>query len=171
MSNQYNDVTLRLAVDDDFNAIWTFFKPIVRASETYAIDPDIQFAEAKKLWLELPRKTWVAEYNDEIIASYYLKDNFAGPANHICNCGHMVSPAARGKGVARQMCVHSQEQALAFGYQAMQFNLVVASNTVAVDLWQRLGFIILATLPQAYRHAQLGLVDAYVMHKFLSKNA
>jgi ribosomal protein S18 acetylase RimI-like enzyme len=49
----------------------------------------------------------------------------------------------------------------------MQFNFVVSTNTGAVHLWQELGFTILATLPRAFNHAKLGLVDAYVMHRFL----
>jgi ribosomal protein S18 acetylase RimI-like enzyme len=54
------------------------------------------------------------------------------------------------------------------GYLAMQFNLVVSSNEVAVRLWQKLGFRIIGTLPGAFRHSQLGFVDAYVMYKHLA---
>ena len=50
----------------------------------------------------------------------------------------------------------------------MQFNSVVASNTVAVVLWQKLGFAIVGTLPKAYRHARLGLVDCHVMFRSLT---
>jgi hypothetical protein len=34
-------------------------------------------------------------------------------------------------------------------------------------LWKRLGFEIVGTLPKAFNHVRLGLVDAYVMHRFL----
>ena len=53
------------------------------------------------------------------------------------------------------------------GYLAMQFNFVVSTNTPAVKLWQQLGFEIVGTLPKAFQHAELGLVDAYVMYRFL----
>jgi hypothetical protein len=36
-----------------------------------------------------------------------------------------------------------------------------------VHLWKKLGFEIVGTLPKAFRHATLGDVDAYVMHRFL----
>lgn len=81
----------------------------------------------------------------------------------------MVSEQARGKGIARHMCEHSQQQALQLGFTAMQFNSVVATNTVAVALWQKLGFEIVGTLPRAYRHRQLGFVDTHVMYKWLSE--
>jgi|GEM_PF-1141160 len=50
---------------------------------------------------------------------------------------------------------------------AIQFNYVVGSNAPAVDLYKKLGFAIVGTLPKAFRHKQLGLVDAYVMYRFL----
>jgi ribosomal protein S18 acetylase RimI-like enzyme len=49
----------------------------------------------------------------------------------------------------------------------MQFNAVVASNTTAVRLWQRHGFSIVGQVPGAFRHAQLGPTDLYVMHRTL----
>ena len=53
------------------------------------------------------------------------------------------------------------------GYLAMQFNFVVSTNSGAVRLWERLGYAIVGTLPHAFRHPQAGLVDAYVMYKWL----
>jgi len=46
----------------------------------------------------------------------------------------------------------------------------VASNQVAVALWQRLGFSIVGTVPHAYQHASLGYVDTHVMHKSLTEH-
>ena len=45
--------------------------------------------------------------------------------------------------------------------------MVVSTNTRAVALWKRLGFAVVGTLPRAFQHQQLGLVDAYVMYRFL----
>ena len=99
--------------------------------------------------------------------SYFIKPNQPGPGAHVCNCGYVVSPAAQGQGVASLMYEHSQQQAVAMGFRAMQFNLVVASNVRAVRLWQHLGFAIVSTLPGAFRHHPLGYVDAHVMFKTL----
>jgi ribosomal protein S18 acetylase RimI-like enzyme len=52
-------------------------------------------------------------------------------------------------------------------FRAMQFNLVLSSNTRAVTLWQRLGFDIVGTIPAAFDHPRLGLVDAFVMYRKL----
>jgi ribosomal protein S18 acetylase RimI-like enzyme len=65
------------------------------------------------------------------------------------------------------MCGHSLRLAKSLGFRAMQFNIVAATNTVAVALWEKHGFRITGTLPGAFRHATLGYVDAHVMFREL----
>ena len=76
--------------------------------------------------------------------------------------------AAQGKGIASEMCKHSQAEAISMGFRAMQFNLVVSTNQRAVRLWRKLGFSVVGTLPRSFRHLHLGYVDALVMFKELS---
>ena len=102
--------------------------------------------KALKLGIDAPRKTFVLEENGQILGTYYIKTNQFGPGDHVCNCGYMVSSAARGRGLATAMCEHSQEVARALGYKAMQFNFVASSNEGAVRLWQKLGFTIVGRL-------------------------
>ena len=151
----------------DFELFWPTFKAIVQAEETYAFDPQLTQVAACELWLKSPIKTYVFEEDGDILGSYYIKMNAMGPSAHISNCGYMVSEKARGKGVARKMCLHSQVIAKELGFKAMQFNSVVSTNEIAIKLWQRLGFKIIGTIPEAYKHKELGLVDSYVMHKLL----
>jgi ribosomal protein S18 acetylase RimI-like enzyme len=49
----------------------------------------------------------------------------------------------------------------------MQFNAVVESNEVAVELYRRLGFSIIGTVPESFAHPRLGLVGLHVMHRYL----
>lgn len=44
----------------------------------------------------------------------------------------------------------------------------LSTNQAAVHLWQRHGFAIVGTLPEAFRHPREGLVDAFVMFKRLA---
>jgi ribosomal protein S18 acetylase RimI-like enzyme len=161
-------IHIRPMTADDFNRFWPTFHAVAAAQETYAYAPDLTQEQAFALWMDLPLHTLIAEEDGEFLGSYYLKANAAGPGSHVSNCGYMVSNTARGRGVARLMCEHSQQLALDSGFTAMQFNSVVATNEVAVALWQKLGFEVVGRLPRAYRHAKLGLVDCLVMYKWLA---
>ena len=112
-------------------------------------------------------KTFIYVENNEILGTYYLKQNQAGQGSHVCNCGYMVSAEARGKGLGTLMCQHSQKVARELNYKAMQFNLVVVSNVQAVNLWSKLGFETAGKITKGFQHPTLGYVDALVMYKWL----
>ena len=158
---------IRTARPKDAAAIWSIIGPIIRAGETYAIDPQISEPDALAYWLGADKDTFVAEEGDSILGTYFIRPNQAGGGAHVCNCGYMTSAAATGRGIARQMCRHSLDHARARGYRAMQFNFVVSTNERAVRLWESLGFEIVGRLPLAFRHPTRGYVDALVMFQRL----
>jgi L-amino acid N-acyltransferase YncA len=160
-------LNIRESTDADFEQIWPIFQEIVVAGETYTYPLETTKEEAKRLWLELSRRTFVAEDDGEILGTYYIKNNQPGFGSHVCKCGYMVPAKARGRGLATAMCEHSQRVARELGYKAMQFNFVVSSNEGAVRLWQKLGFAVVGRLPQAFNHPTQGFVDALVMYKWL----
>ncbi len=162
-------MNIRAATKQDWDSIWPIFHAIVQAGETYGFAPNTSKAEAEHIWMEVPHQTFVTEEDGQILGTYFLKSNQAGPGNHVCNCGYMVSPFARGKGLATAMCEHSQQMALVLGYQAMQFNFVATSNEGAVRLWEKLGFAVVGRLPKAFKHPNKGYVDALVMYKWLGE--
>jgi len=101
------------------------------------------------------------------VGTYILKPNQPALGSHVANAAFMVLPAARGSGVGRRMGEHCLAEARRLEFRAMQFNFMVSTNEAAVRLWQQLGFQIVGTLPEAFRHSQLGFVDAYVMFRML----
>ncbi|MEP4076203.1 N-acetyltransferase family protein [Haloferula sp.] len=158
---------IRPIEDSDWPATWAIIEPVFRAGRTYVYSPEITEAKARSVWVNSPLATFVAEDKGEIIGTYYLKENQPGHGSHVCNCGYIVSEGARGKGIATAMCEHSQAEAAARGFRAMQYNLVVSTNEGAIRLWKKHGFKIVGTLPGAFRDPELGFVDAFVMFKQL----
>jgi GNAT superfamily N-acetyltransferase len=79
----------------------------------------------------------------------------------------MVADDARGRGIGRALGDYALTWARERGYAAMQFNAVVASNAVAVRLWQALGFRIIGTVPEAFEHPTLGRVGLHIMYRYL----
>jgi ribosomal protein S18 acetylase RimI-like enzyme len=158
---------IRPARPEDAPALWSLMEPIVRAGETYALDPGMSEAEAMAYWLAPDKETLVAEEDGAILGTYVMRANQAGGGRHVCNCAFMTSMEATGRGVARRMCEHALDHARTRGYRAMQFNFVVSTNERAVRLWQSLGFEIVGRLPRAFDHPVHGYVDALVMFRSL----
>ena len=159
-------VEIRPFAAADAAVVWDILRPIFRAGDTYAVDPDISEPDALAYWTA--NHCFVAEAGGEVLGTYYLKTNQPGGGAHVCNCGFATSPSARGRGIARAMLTHSLDRAVALGYRAMQFNFVLASNTRAVDTWQRAGFDVVGRLPKAFLHPEQGYVDALVMFRDLT---
>lgn len=152
----------------DWPAVWQVVEPVFRKGDTYAVSTSITEDEAMAWWSTMPLATFVAvDAEGAILGTYYLKRNQEGGGAHVANCGYIVGERARGQGVASAMCAHSQREAVARGFRAMQFNFVVATNETAIRLWKRHGFEIAGTLPGAFRHPDGRYVDAFVMRKHL----
>lgn len=160
---------IRDAVAEDWPKIWPFLRDIVRAGETYTWPVDVTEDVARAMWMAdaLPYRTVVAVDGDDVMGTAKMGPNHMGPGAHIANASFMVSPAHSGKGVGRALGRYVVDQARADGFRSMQFNAVVSTNTVAVKLWQSLGFEIIATLPEGYQHATKGYVGLHIMFRSL----
>jgi len=160
-------LVIRRAQDADFDGIWEIFHAVVSKGDTYTYVPETTQEEAKALWMAPGIATYVALRDGEVVGTYILKANQPGLGSHVANAGYMVRPERGGRGIGRALCEHSLDEARRAGFLAMQFNAVVSTNENAVALWQKMGFAIVGTVPKAFRHRERGLVDLYVMHRFL----
>jgi L-amino acid N-acyltransferase YncA len=162
-------VTIRDARTEDWSAIWPFFHEIVAARETYAYDPDMDEAEARKLWMiEPPGRTVVATDSDgAVLGTANMYANRPGPGSHVASASFMVDPRRSGRGTGRALGEHVIEWARQEGFRAIQFNAVVETNAPAVALWRSLGFEVLTSVPEAFHHPEHGYVGLLIMHRFL----
>jgi L-amino acid N-acyltransferase YncA len=181
-------LNIRPATNKDHEAIWDIFHAVVAPGDTYSLDPQMSREDALAYWFgaathnvdaassRVRRKrqdaastcrTYVAEQNRQVVGTYILKPNQPSAGAHVANAAFMVAAAARGFGVGRAMAEHCLSEARRFGFRAMQFNFVVSTNESALRLWRSLGFRIVGTLPEAFRHPGRGYVDVFVMFRSL----
>ncbi|MCC9173295.1 GNAT family N-acetyltransferase [Arthrobacter sp. zg-Y179] len=161
-------LTIREARPGDWPAIWSLMEPIVRAGETYCWDTGTTEEQARRLWLEpAPTVVFVALKDGTVAGTGQLHPNKSGNGSHVANASFMTASEFSGQGVARALGEHVLAEAARRGYRSMQFNAVVETNTRAVALWQSLGFSILATVPEAFRHPVEGLTGLHIMHRTL----
>ncbi len=181
-------MSIRPVTAADHPALWEMLEPVFSAGDTYAIDPAIPRDAALAYWCSGNHRAFIAEgplFLEKIssgggaegaggqtapltlLGSYYICPNQQGGGAHVCNCGFVTAPQARGRGIARAMLNHALDTARAMGFRAMQFNFVVETNTRAIAIWQSHGFAVVGRLPGAFRHPTQGYIDALVMYRNL----
>ncbi len=161
-------MTIRLATDEDKDAIWAILEPMIRRGETYPLPREMSKSQALEYWFTPENEIFVWHDGGAILGTYFLRANQRGGGAHVANCGYVTAAGAEGRGIARAMCLHSLQRSRERGFRAMQFNFVVSANSRAVKLWSDLGFKIVGCLPGAFEHPEHGFVDALVMYKQLS---
>lgn len=160
--------------DADWPGVWEIFHDVVQGRDTYAYAPETTEAEARNLWSGEGKygtgaASFVVKDGDKVVGAFSLRANHYGQGKHVANAAYMVHKDYRGQGVAKALCRFSMEEAKRRGFLSMQFNYVVSTNTGAVNLWQSMGFKIIGISPKSFRHATHGLVDIYIMHRFLDE--
>ncbi len=100
----------------------------------------------------------------KVIGGFYLRANFSGRSSHIANAAYMIHHSYRGRGLGSLLIKASLYFAKNLGFQAMQFNMVLSQNILAVKLYERLGFNIVGAIPEAVRNPDGSYQDGYIMH-------
>lgn len=88
---------------------------------------------------------------DSVCGCYILHPNNVGRCSHISNASYAVSAKSRGNHIGERLVNDCLIQAKRHGFGILQFNAVVATNTHARHLYERLGFTPLGTIPRGFR--------------------
>lgn len=159
----------RMLSPDEFSLLRDILKETIRSEAYFTLPADAPDEDIFAYWFGgLANEVWVLEENGVILGSFYQRSNHFGLGRHIANGGYVVAPAGRGKGVGRILGEQSLVRAKERGFRGMQFNFVVSTNEVAVNLWKSLGFEVVGVLPKAYYYQQSRYDDAFVMFKDLT---
>ena len=160
-----SNIHIRKAEQRDEEAVWTIIHRVIASGDTYVFEPGTPRDRMIPYWFAKQTYTYVAEIEDQVVGTYIMKDNQPGLGSHIANASYMVHPDFHGRGLGKALGAHSIGEAKMLGYKALQFNIVVKTNEVAVTLWEKLGFEIIGEIPKAFDHARLGYVPAYIMYR------
>lgn len=160
-------IEIRKAFPEDGDDIWQIIREVISKGDTYTFEPDTSRELMLNYWYHPGTHTYVLTEDGKIAGTFIIRDNQPGLGSHIANASYMVAEKASGRGFGRAMGEFSLEEAKRLGYKAMQFNIVVKSNTRAVQLWQKLGFEIIGEIPHAFNHIRDGLTNAYIMYRKL----
>jgi L-amino acid N-acyltransferase YncA len=161
---------IREFAEADWPQVWPIIRDVVHEQQTFPYDPAMTADEARAMWVESPPGLTVVAVHEEdgrMLGTAKMGPNRPGPGSHVSTASFMVAAGARGRGVGRALCRFALDWAREQGYAGMQFNAVVESNHAAVELYRRLGFDVVGTVPGAFAHPALGRVGLHVMYREL----
>lgn len=172
---------IRRAEEQDFGPILSLARHVAAAGDAFPWEGfGSDTKEGKQREVDLLAEIWLPDAGqqraafvcevedfDGVAGVYVLQPNGVGRCSHIAQGAYMVDPSLRSRGLGKQLCAHSLQEAQKQNFRGMQFDMVVATNTAAIKAWISCGFKIMCTLPRVFHHPEDGLVDVHIMfHDF-----
>ncbi len=142
------EVTIGPLADRDLDQLFVIFSDVVARRDGYPHRPPLTRDVFEQTWVH-PVTMVVGCYGAGVlVGAYYLKPNNVGFATHIANAGYVTAREHRRQGIGRRLVEDSIWRAAALGFDAIQFNLVFASNPARV-LYEELGWQVIGRIPDA----------------------
>ena len=129
-------------------AIWN---QVVEDGVAFPQTQPLTLAEGAAFFAEQTLTAVAVGDDGDVLGMYILHPNNIGRCGHIANASYAVARHARGRGVGEVLVRDSLKQAKAAGFSVMVFNAVVASNHVALHLYEKVGFTRLGIVPGGFR--------------------
>lgn len=144
-----NPVTVRPMQPNDLPAATAIWNQVVEDGIAF---PQVETLDlpAAEAFFGQQDLTAVADLDGKVVGLYILHPNNVGRCGHICNASYAVDRRMRGQGIGKALVSDCLCQGKKLGYRVLQFNAVVATNTTARKLYEKLGFQQLGTIPGGF---------------------
>lgn len=143
-------VNIRKYKSEDLVQLTELWNEIITAGSYFPQETPLSLEEAAEFFSS-QSQTSVAEENKEIVGLYILHPNNIGRCGHIANASYAVKSNQRGKHIGEKLVKASIKAAAELNFSILQFNAVVATNTGAIHLYQKLGFKTLGSIPKGFK--------------------
>ena len=140
---------IREFTKDDIKQMTEIWNSVVEDGEAFPQTELLDNESGMRFFSEQTR-TAVADEDGEILGLYVLHPNNVGRCGHISNASYAVKKDKRGQHIGEFLVKKCLEKAKEIGFKILQFNAVVATNTSALKLYKKLGFIQLGKIPNGF---------------------
>ncbi len=151
-----NEIFVREYTDADIDGMRAAWNEVVRDGIAFPQENELSHDEAAKFFAE---QTYCGaavqkcgDGAEKVLGMYILHPNNIGRCGHICNASYAVSSDSRGKHVGEKLVRDCVKVAGEKGFHVLQFNAVVATNTAARKLYEKVGFTQLGTIHGGFRN-------------------
>lgn len=144
-------IVIREYKNEDLSVMIDIWNEVVQEGNAFPQNENLDYETAKEFFGE---QTYVGVAEDEkdsrIYGLYILHPNNVGRCGHISNASYAVNSKSRGLGIGERLVKDSLVQGKKHGFKILQFNAVVASNTHAKYIYDKLGFQMIGTVKEGF---------------------
>ncbi len=146
------NIIIRAYQEKDLSDMIRIWNEVVDDGVAFPQEEDLDMQTGAAFFAEQTYTAVAADADtDKVYGLYILHPNNIGRCGHICNASYAVSRDSRGLHIGEKLVSDCLKQGAVHGFRVLQFNAVVASNTHARHLYERLGFKQLGTIPGGFR--------------------
>lgn len=146
-----NNIIIRAYEEQDLPAMASIWNEVVEEGAAFPQEECLTLEDARTFFAAQSRSAVAVREDDgKVLGLYILHPNNVGRCGHICNASYAVSSASRGLHVGEKLVRDCIAAAPAFGFRVLQFNAVVATNTRARHLYEKIGFTQLGVIPSGF---------------------
>ena len=137
--------------DSDIQQMTKIWNRVVRDGNAFPQTDELDENSAKEFFASQSYCAVADSTDGNILGLYIFHSNNIGSCGHLANDSYAVDEDRRGLHIGEALVKDCWIQAKAVGFSVLQFNAVVASNIHARHLYERLGFVLLGTVPKVFR--------------------
>lgn len=143
-------ITVEKYTDADLPALREIWNEVVREGVAFPQLDELTEEGAREFFAAQDYTAVARDEDGRVLGLYILHPNNVGRCGHQANASYAVASAARGKRVGEALVSHSLATGAKLGYRLLIFNAVVASNTRAIALYEKLGFVRIGRVPGGF---------------------
>ena len=161
------NIEIKEYTKNDLKTMIQIWNEVVTDGNAFPQDTEMT-ANVANLFFQEQTYTGIAENADthEILGLYILHPNNVGRCGHICNASYAVRKNIRGLHIGEKLVLDCLQKAKENQFRILQFNAVVATNTPALHLYERIGFKKLGTIPGGFRMRPVFMIN-YLQNIFI----
>lgn len=131
---------IRAYTEQDLPEMAAIWNAVVEAADAFPQSEPLPETEAAAFFAGQSYTGVAEDASGAIVGLYILHPNNVGRCGHIANASFAVDAARRGEHIGEALVRDCLAQGKRLGFRILQFNAVVATNTAAIRLYEKLGF-------------------------------
>lgn len=145
------EIKIRAYQEQDLPEMIQIWNEVVEEGIAFPQEEPLSMASGRDFFAAQTYAAVAVGQDGHIYGLYILHPNNVGRYGHICNASYAVASERRGLHIGEKLVADCLIQGKRHGFGVLQFNAVVATNTHARHLYERLGFVQLGTIPKGFR--------------------